>query len=158
MLVTFLKPDVILTVPDTQLPYPPLCTSHSTGHVVLSVPATQLAISSSLYRPLNWSCHPHWPLSCHIILSVPAAQLAMSFSLYRPLNWQCQLLCTSRSTGHVILTVPATQLPYYPLCTSHSPGHVILSVPATQLAMSLYLYRPLNWPCHPHCIGHLAAI
>ena len=25
------------------------------------------------------------------------------------------------------------------------------SVPTTQLAMSSYLYQPLNWPCHPIC-------
>ena len=101
---------VILTVPAIQpiitstfyqplnWPYDPLCTGHSTGSVNFSVPAVQLAMSYSLYRPL----------SCHIILFVPATPLAMSSSLYQPLNWPCHHLCTGRSTGHVILTVSAT--------------------------------------------------
>ena len=72
------------------------------------VPATQMAMSSSLYWQLNWPCHP--PCTSHsnghvIIYVLATTQLAISSYLYRPINLQCHPLCTSDSTGHVIQMV-----------------------------------------------------
>ena len=110
-----------------------ISTIHSAGNVIVSVPPAQFAISSYLYWPINWPCHPICTdrLTGHVIISVPTTQLAIISNMYRPFNY------------HVIIFVPTTSM-----------AMSFRDLLTTGLAIPSYLYRIVNWPCHPICTNH----